>query len=418
MKERIVLAYSGGLDTSVAIPWLAEKYDAEIIAVTMDLGQGKELEEVRGRALATGAVRAHVLDLREEFARDYILPALQAGALYEGRYPMATSLGRPLITHKLVEIAEMERATAIAHGCTGKGNDQVRMDVTARALNPNIRVIAPARDWGMTRPQEMEYARQRNIPVPATVASPYSTDANLWGRSIECGILEDPWAEPPEEIYTLTKSPADAPGTPAYVEIAFEKGVPVAVNGVTMTLTELIESLATIAGQHGVGRIDMVENRLVGIKSREIYESPAAVVLHAAHKELEMFVSPKDLERLKRELSVKYADLVYNGLWFTPMREALDAFNAKVQEKVTGVIRVKLFKGQHTVVGRKSPYALYDHGLATYDAGDLFDHTAAVGFIKIFGLPLETAARKAAAMADAEGTAAPKGEPSLASQHS
>jgi argininosuccinate synthase len=419
MKERIVLAYSGGLDTSVAIPWLAEKYDAEIIAVTMDLGQGKELEEVRGRALATGAVRAHVLDLREEFARDYILPALQAGALYEGRYPMATSLGRPLITQKLVEIAEMERATAIAHGCTGKGNDQVRMDVTARALNPNIRVIAPARDWGMTRPQEMEYARTRNIPVPTTVASPYSTDTNLWGRSIECGILEDPWAEPPEEIYTLTKSPMDAPGTPAYVEIAFEKGVPVAVNGVTMTLTELIESLATIAGQHGVGRIDMVENRLVGIKSREIYESPAAVVLHAAHKELEMFVSPKDLERLKRELSVKYADLVYNGLWFTPMREALDAFNAKVQEKVTGVIRVKLFKGQHTVVGRKSPYALYDHGLATYDAGDLFDHTAAVGFIKIFGLPLETAARKAASMAaDAQGTAPQRGQPSLAGQHS
>jgi argininosuccinate synthase len=417
MKERIVLAYSGGLDTSVAIPWLAEKYDAEIIAVTMDLGQGKELEEVRGRALATGAVRAHVLDLREEFARDYILPALQAGALYEGRYPMATSLGRPLITQKLVEIAEMERATAIAHGCTGKGNDQVRMDVTARALNPNIRVIAPARDWGMTRPQEMEYARRRNIPVPATVASPYSTDSNLWGRSIECGVLEDPWQEPPEEIYTLTKSPADAPDIPAYVEIAFDKGVPMAVNGVTMTLTELIESLSTIAGQHGVGRIDMVENRLVGIKSREIYESPAAVVLHAAHKELEMFVSPKDLERLKRELSVKYADLVYNGLWFTPMREALDAFNAKVQEKVTGVIRVKLFKGQHIVVGRKSPYALYDHGLATYDAGDLFDHTAAVGFIKIFGLPLETAARKAAAMAGAEGAAPPQSRPSLAGQH-
>lgn len=395
MKERIVLAYSGGLDTSVAIPWLAEKYDAEIIAVTMDLGQGKELDEVRERALATGAIRAHVLDVREEFAREYILPALQAGALYEGRYPMATSLGRPLIAKKLVEIAEIEQASAIAHGCTGKGNDQVRIDVTARALNPDIRVIAPARDWNMTRPQEMEYARKRNVPVPTTVQSPYSTDTNLWGRSIECGVLEDPWNEPPEEIYALTKSPASAPNTPAYVEMAFERGVPVAINGVTMSLTELIESLSTIAGQHGVGRIDMVENRLVGIKSREIYEAPAAVVLHAAHKELEMFVSPKDLERLKRELAVKYADLVYNGLWFTPMREALDAFNAKVQENVTGVIRVKLFKGQHTVVGRTSPYALYDHGLATYDAGDLFDHTAAVGFIKIFGLPLETAARKA-----------------------
>jgi argininosuccinate synthase len=396
MRERIVLAYSGGLDTSVAIPWLAEEYGAEVIAVTMDLGQGKELEEVRERALTAGATRAHVLDVREEFARDYILPALQAGAVYEGRYPMATSLGRPLIAKQLVEIAAIERATAIAHGCTGKGNDQVRLEVSARALNPNIRVIAPARVWGMNRPQEMEYARARHLPVPATPQGPYSTDANLWGRSIECGILEDPWREPPEEIYTLTKSAADAPDMPAYVEVAFEGGVPVAVNGITMGLTELIECLTTIAGGHGVGRIDMVENRLVGIKSREIYEAPAAVVLHAAHMELESFVSPRDLERLKRELSVRYADLVYNGLWFTPMRDALDAFVAKVQEKVTGTIRVKLFKGTCTVVGRQSPHALYDHGLATYDAGDQFDHTAAAGFIKIFGLPLETAARKAA----------------------
>jgi argininosuccinate synthase len=395
MQERIVLAYSGGLDTSVAIPWLAEKYDAEIIAVTMDLGQGRELDEVRERALATGAIRAHVLDVREEFARDYILPALQAGAIYEGRYPMATSLGRPLIAKKLVEVAEIEHASAIAHGCTGKGNDQVRLDVSARALNPNIRVIAPARVWGMSRPEEMEYARRRNVPVPTTVQSPYSTDANLWGRSIECGVLEDPWHEPPEDIFTLTKSVADAPDTAAYVEIAFERGVPVSINGVTMNLVELIESLSTIAGGHGVGRIDMVENRLVGIKSREIYEAPAAVVLHAAHKELETFVSPRDLERLTRELAVKYADLVYNGLWFTPMREALDAFTARVQVNVTGSVRVRLFKGTCTVVGRKSPYALYDHGLATYDAGDLFDHTAAEGFIKIFGLPLETAARKA-----------------------
>ena len=289
----------------------------------------------------------------------------------------------------------MEGATAIAHGCTGKGNDQVRIDVTARALNPDIRVIAPARDWNMTRPEEMEYARARNVPVPTTVASPYSFDANLYGRSIECGVLEDPWAEPPEDIYAMTTAPEAAPDVPAYVELAFDRGVPVAINGVTMGLVELIENLSTIAGQHGVGRLDMVENRLVGIKSREIYEVPAAVVLHAAHKELEMFVSPRDLERLTRDLSVTYADLVYNGLWFTPMRKALDAFNATVQETVTGVIRVKLFKGQHTVVGRQSPNALYDHGLATYDDGDLFDHTAAVGFIKIFGLPLETAARKA-----------------------
>jgi argininosuccinate synthase len=393
--DRIVLAYSGGLDTSVAIPWLAEKHGAEIVAVTMDLGQGKELDDVRERALAIGAVRAHVIDLREEFARDFILPALQAGAIYEGRYPLATALGRPLISKQLVEIARIEGATAIAHGCTGKGNDQVRMDVSARALEPSIKVIAPARVWGLTRPEEIEYARQRGIPVPATVDSPYSTDSNLWGRSIECGCLEDPWQEPPEEIYVLTKPPQEAPDTPAYVEIEFERGVPVRINGVAMSLVELIQSLETIAGAHGVGRIDMVENRLVGIKSREIYEAPAAVALHAAHRELQKFVTPRDLERLTAELAVKYADLVYNGLWYTPTREAIDALVAKVQEKVTGVIRLKFFKGDCRVVGRSSPFALYDHGMATYDEGDKFDHTAGEGFVKIWGLPLEIAARKA-----------------------
>jgi argininosuccinate synthase len=265
--ERIVLAYSGGLDTSVAIPWMAEKYDAEIIAVTMDLGQGKELEEVRERALATGAIRAHVLDLREEFARDYVLPALKADAIYEDRYPMATSLGRPLIAQKLVEIAESENATAVAHGCTGKGNDQVRLDVTTRALNPKLKVIAPARVWGMTRPEEIAYARRHGVPVPATIDSPYSTDTNLWGRSIECGVLEDPWQEPPEDIYTLTKSPGECPSQAAYIEISFERGVPTALNGVTMPILDLIDSLATVAGSHGVGRIDMVENRLVGRSS-------------------------------------------------------------------------------------------------------------------------------------------------------
>ena len=256
-------------------------------------------------------------------------------------------------------------------------------------------MIAPARDWGMTRPQEIEYARARNVPVPATVESPYSTDSNLWGRSIECGVLEDPWQEPPEEIYTLTKSPADCPGEPAYVEIAFERGVPTAINGVQMPLVDLIANLGTIAGAHGAGRIDMVENRLVGIKSREIYEAPAAVALHAAHKELQKLVTTKDLERVSRFVSVQYADIVYNGLWFTPTREALDAFVEKVQDRVTGVVRLKLFKGDCRIVGRKSPYALYDHALATYDAGDAYDHTAAVGFIKIWGLPVETAARKA-----------------------
>jgi argininosuccinate synthase len=396
---RIVLAYSGGLDTSVAIPWLTDKYGAEVVAVTMDLGQGRELDHVRERALAVGAVRAHVLDVREEFAQDFILPALQAGAIYEDRYPLATALGRPLIAKHLVRIAEMEGATAIAHGCTGKGNDQVRLDVSARALNPSIKVIAPAREWGMTRPDEIEYARKRGIPVPATIESPYSTDANLWGRSIECGVLEDPWCEPPEEIYTLTKNPAGCPDEPAYLEIEFESGVPTNLNGIPMSLLELVDSIETIAGAHGVGRIDMVENRLVGIKSREIYEAPAAVVLHAAHKELEKLVIPRDLERIKHDMSRLYADLVYNGLWFSPTRDAIDAFNRKVQERVTGVIRAKLFKGNCAIVGRKSPFALYEHALATYDAGDLFDHTAAEGFIKIWGLPVETSARKARVVA-------------------
>jgi argininosuccinate synthase len=407
--ERIVLAYSGGLDTSVAIPWLAEHYDAEVIAVTMDLGQGGQLDRVRERALATGAVRAHVLDLREEFARDYILPALQAGAIYEDRYPLATALGRPLIARKLVEVAQMEQAGTIAHGCTGKGNDQVRIDVSARALDGKIRVVAPARVWGMTRPDEIAYARARGIPVPVTVDSPYSTDENLWGRAIECGVLEDPWTEPPEEIYALTKGPAAWPDVPAYVEIEFVLGVPTQVNGVAMSLIELIGSLETIAGAHGVGRIDMVENRLVGIKSREIYEAPAAVVLHAAHRELEGLVIPKDLQRLKRSLAVTYADLVYNGLWFTPMREALDAFVCKVQERVSGTVRLKLFKGDCRVVGRKSPFALYDQTLATYDERDAFDHRAAEGFVKIWGLPVETWARKAPAAGRNEPPPAPAG---------
>ena len=392
--DRIVLAYSGGLDTSVAVRWLADKYDAEVVAVTLDLGQGRELDDVRERALGVGAVRAHVIDVREEFVQEYILPSLQAGAIYEDKYPLATALGRPLIAKKLVEVAEIENASMIAHGCTGKGNDQVRMDVSARALNPAIRVVAPAREWGMTRPDEMEYAKAHGIPVPTSVESPYSTDANLWGRSIECGVLEDPWTEPPEDIYTLTKAPTAAPDVPAYVEVEFEHGVPTQVNGVAMPLTELINSLETIAGAHGVGRIDMVENRLVGIKSREIYEAPAATVLHAAHRELEALVIPKDLERLKHDLGRTYADLVYNGLWFTPIREAIDAFVAKVQERVSGATRLKLYRGDCRVVGRKSDNALYDTELATYDAGDRFDHSAAEGFIKIWGLPVETVAQR------------------------
>jgi argininosuccinate synthase len=393
--SRIVLAYSGGLDTSVAIPWLAEKYGAEVVAVTLDLGQGKELEDIRDRALATGAVRAHVLDVREEFARDYVLRSLKADALYEDRYPMGTALGRPLIARKLVEIAAIEDAGAIAHGCTGKGNDQVRLEVEARALNPALEILAPAREWGMTRPAEIEYARARRIAVPATVDSPYSIDANLWGRSIECGVLEDLWAEPPEDIYTLTRAPRDCPGEPAYVEITFERGAPLAINGVTMPLVELIDSLGTIAGTHGVGRIDMVENRVVGIKSREVYEAPAAVVLHTAHKELQRLVTTREADRFSRAVAVQYADVVYSGHWFTPLREALDGYVAKIQERVTGTVRLKLFKGDCRIVGRRSQFALYDHALATYDTGDAFDHSASSGFIKIFGLQAETSARKA-----------------------
>ena len=401
---RIALAYSGGLDTSVAIPWLKEKYGAEVIAVTLDLGQGSELNQIRERAVATGAIRCHVLDARDEFARDYVLPALQGGALYEDRYPLATALSRPLIAKKLVDIARMENATAVAHGCTAKGNDQVRIEVTVRALNPDIRIIAPARESGMTRADAIAYGRARHVSVPVTVANPYSTDQNLWGRSVECGALEDAASEPPEDIFTLTKSPADAPDAAAYVDLQFLGGVPTAVNGVEMSLAELINSLETIAGVHGVGRIDMVENRLVGIKSREIYEAPAALLLHEAHRDLEGLVIPKDLQRLKRRLSQAYADLVYNGLWFSPTRSAIDAFVQHIQPRVTGAIRLKLFKGHYSVVTRKSPFSLYDHGLATYDKGDTFDHSAAEGFIKLWGLPLETLARNARARG--ENTAA------------
>jgi argininosuccinate synthase len=317
--------------------------------------------------------------------------------VYEGGYPMATALARPLIAKRLVEIARMEGAGAIAHGCRGKGNDQVRLDVSARAFDPSVQVIAPARVWGMTRAEVLDYARARDMAVPPAADSPYSTDANLWGRSIECGLLEDPWQEPPEEIFTLTRAPRDCPDEPAYVEIDFEGGLPVRANGIEMPLLELVESLETISGAHGVGRIDMVENRLVGIKSREIYEAPAAVILHAAHRELQSLVIARDLERLTHQLARAYADLVYNGLWFSQMREAIDAFVRTIQPRVTGTVRLKLFKGGHRVVGRRSPYALYDRALATYDAGDSFDRGATEGFIKIWGLPIETAARKAAA---------------------
>jgi argininosuccinate synthase len=373
--ERIVLAYSGGLDTSVAIAWLAERYAAEVIAVTLDLGQGRELTDVRERALAVGAARAHVLDVRDEFASEYILPALQAGALYEDRYPLATALGRPLIARKLVEVARMEGATTIAHGCNGKANDELRLELGVRALDPSIRILAPARSWGMSRTEEIEYARARRIPIPSTIDSPYTVDTNLWGRSIERGVLEDTWRESPEDIYALTRSPQSCPNEPAYVEVEFERGVPVRTNGVEMPLVELIESVETIAGAHGVGRIDMVENATSGVKSREIYEAPAAVVLHTAHSELAKLVIPRELERLAHDLGRAYADLAYNGRWFSPTREAIDAFMATIQPRVTGAVRLKLFKGDCRVVGRRSPMAL-DPASAKATAGKPASHDA------------------------------------------
>ena len=362
--QRVVLAYSGGLDTSVAIRWLAERYDSEVIAVTLDLGQGRELSDVRERALALGAVRAHVLDVREEFARDYVLPALQAGALYEDRYPLSTALGRPLIAKKLVEVAQMEGATIIAHGCNGKANDELRLEQAVRALDPSMTVLAPARMWGMNRHEQIEYAKARRIPIPSTVDSPYTVDTNLWGRSIERGGLEDPWQESPEEIYTLTRSPRDCPDEPAYVEVEFEAGVPVRANGIEMSLIEMIESLETIAGAHGVGRIDMVENAATGDgdKSREIYEAPAAVLLYAAQGEMMKLVVPRDLERLAHHLGRAYADIAYNGRWFSPTREAIDAFMRTIQPRITGAVRLKLFKGDCRVVGRRSPMALAETG--------------------------------------------------------
>jgi argininosuccinate synthase len=366
--KRIVLAYSGGLDTSVAIAWLAEKYGAEIIAVTLDLGQGRELTDVRERALAVGAVRAHVLDVRDEFARDYILPALQAGALYEDRYPLATALGRPLIARKLVEVARMEGARTIAHGCNGKANDELRLELGIHALDPSMRVLAPARIWGMSRQDEVAYAKDRRIPVPSAAEGPYTIDTNLWGRSIERGSLDDAWQESPEDIYALTRSPQDCPDEPAYIEVEFEQGVPLRANGIEMPLVELIESVETIAGAHGVGRIDMVENATSGMKSREIYEAPAAVVLHTAHSELEKLVVPRDLERLGHDLGRAYADLAYNGRWFSPTREAIDAFMRTIQPRVTGAVRLKLFKGDCRVVGRRSPLALESSAAARQSA--------------------------------------------------
>ncbi len=393
MSDKVVLAYSGGLDTSVAIRWLKERYNLDVIALTIDVGNERDFSAIEQKARQVGAVKVLVRDAKQEFVNYFIFPALQADAVYEGQYPLATALSRPLMAKLLVDTAIEEGASAVAHGCTGKGNDQVRFDVSVSALAPGLKIIAPAREWGMTREETIEYARRYDIPIPVTAASPYSIDENLWGRSIECGILEDPWAEPPEEVFSWTTSPGDAPDEPAYVEIGFEKGILVAIDGKGLNGVSLIQQLNELAGKHGVGRIDHVENRLVGIKSREIYEAPAATVLLQAHQALEAMTLAKDQLRFKQKVAQEYADLIYNGLWFTSLHQDLAAYVQSSQRFVTGTVRLKLFKGNCRVVGRKSPKSLYSFGLATYDKGDEFDQSASPGFIHIWGLPVRTQAQ-------------------------
>ncbi|AFY88170.1 MAG: Argininosuccinate synthase [Chroococcidiopsis cubana SAG 39.79] len=386
--KRAVLAYSGGVDTSVCIPYLKHEWGVqEVITLAVDLGQGDELEPIRQKALQSGADESLVANVQDVFVREYAFPAIQANALYENRYPLATALARPLIAKVLVEVAEKYGADAIAHGCTGKGNDQVRFDVSIGALNPNLKILAPAREWGMSREETIAYGEKFDIPFPVKKSSPYSLDKNLLGLAIEAGILEDPWAEPPEEIYQMTKAIADTPNQPEYVEITFAGGVPVALNGETLAPVTLIDRLNQLAGSHGVGRIDMVENRLVGIKSREIYESPAMTVLIQAHRDLESLTLTADVTRYKRGIEETYSQLVYNGQWYSPLKAALDAFIQQTQVRVSGTVRVQLFKGNATIVGRKSDNSLYNTELATYGAEDQFDHKAAEGFIYVWGLP-------------------------------
>jgi len=393
--NKILLAYSGGLDTSVAIKWLQDKYDAEIITYTADLGQKQDWKAVEEKALATGAAKAYIDDIREEFITDYVFPALKVNALYQEKYPLATALARPLISKRMVEIAKKENVDAFAHGCTGKGNDQVRFEVSYKALAPEIKILAPLRDWEFkSRDQEIEYAAANDIEVTATKDSPYSIDQNLWGVSIECGILEDPWEEPPADAYLWTKDVDDTPDEPVYVEIEFEKGVPTAVDGISLSPIEIVNKLNDLGAEYGVGRIDMVEDRLVGIKSREIYEAPAGEILMTAHKGLESLTLDRDTKNYKASMAAKYAEMTYYGLWFSPLREAMDAFVDKSQQTVNGTARVKLYKSQCTLVGRKSDYSLYEHGLATYDESDVFDHQSAPGFINLWALPVQVANQK------------------------
>jgi argininosuccinate synthase len=393
MAEKVVLAYSGGVDTSVAIKWLQEKHNLEVIAFSVDVGNEPDFPSIKEKALKLGAVKAVVADAKKAFVDEFVFPALKANAVYQGQYPLATALARPLMARLLVETALKEGAKSVAHGCTGKGNDQVRFDVSVAGLAPDLKILAPARDWEMTRDETIDYAKRHNIPLPVTADSPYSIDQNLWGRSIECGVMEDPWAEPPEDAFIWVKSVADTPDKPEYIEIGFEGGIPVALNGGKMDGISLIQQVNGLAGKHSIGRIDHIEDRVVGIKSREVYEAPAAVVLIQAHRALESLTLSKEQLRFKKIVSSEYADLVYNGLWFTSFREDLAAYVESSQRFVSGTVRLKLHKGSSTVVGRKSPYSLYRHDLATYDKGDVFDQSASVGFIHIWGLPARTQAR-------------------------
>ena len=395
LKEKLVLAYSGGLDTSVAIKWLAEKYDVDVVAVAVDVGEEKNYEGIREKALKIGAISAYVIDAKEEFARDFVLPALKANALYEGRYPLSAALSRPLIAKKVVEIARKEGAKMVAHGSTGKGNDQVRFEVSFMALAPDLKIVAPVREWGLSREEEIEYARSRGIPVPVKKEKPYSLDVNLWGRSIECGPIEDPEKEPPEDAFLWTASPLEAPDEPEYIEIKFREGEPIALNGEELPLSSLISKLNEVGGRQGVGRIDMVENRLVGIKSREVYEAPAATILITAHKDLEALTLSRELLHFKQNyIDTKFAEIIYCGLWFSHLRECLEAFIGEAEKFVSGKVRLKLFKGSCVPVGRSSPYSLYDLSLATYGEGDTFDQKLAEGFVQLWGLPYKVEGRR------------------------
>jgi len=391
--RKVVLAYSGGLDTSIIVPWLKENYGCEVICFTANIGQGEELEGLEEKALASGASKVYIEDLRYEFVTEFIWPVLQAGAVYERKYLLGTSFARPLIARRQVEIAELEGADAVAHGCTGKGNDQVRFELTYKALNPKLKVIAPWREWDIrSREDALAYAQAHDVPVPATEKSIYSRDRNLWHLSHEGGLLEDPWREPEKEMFKLTVAPEDAPDEPQYLTIEFKEGVPIKVDGVVYGPVELIEKLNEIGGRHGIGRADLVENRLVGMKSRGVYETPGGTILSVAHQELESLCLDRDTLHYKDLVAQRYAELVYYGQWFTPLREALDAFVRKTQETVTGEVRLKLYKGNCIPIGRRSPYSLYREDFATFGQEDVYDQSDAVGFINLFGLPMKVRA--------------------------